>query len=415
MNICVIDYETTGLSYFAPDFRITSAALQWQQGPGHGKTFFSEDIEEIKRKIEKSIDAGYTFVCHNLQFEYGCTHYVFPDLISQMQWIDTMRLVQVFDNGGAKAQRMASSSPLSLEDELAMIEGTLKAPTTGLGLVSAASRLLESKHQDHKKEAHNWLAANHGIRREHGNHLGLLPKAVLERYNLADVSVTLALYNHCLAEFKRIGYDWRQDHKLYTHIARRISLAKGPGIKVNRTKLARSIRRITNQVMLMRRAFRVEIWDEIEQYEKSRYNAWINGCKMPHAREKRKALTVRGSTYWKKNITFNINSGKQKKELFVDQMGFTPKFCTKKGDDLVSSKDAKLRITPQQALERYPSFKASHMPHYGPAGKIVQTKKKRELVLKQCLNLMALSASDGRWHHDLRACGTATGRNKGGR
>jgi hypothetical protein len=395
-----MDYETTGLDYYSPDFAITSAAFKWQGGHRDKETQYTEDLSYIRYLIEQSIKDGYSFVVHNLQFEYGCTLYQFPDLVHQMQWIDTMRLVQVYDNGGKKAQGMQNQSGMmTIEDELAILEGTIRTPSTGLGLTAAASRLLPPSLQDMKKEAHDYLEKEHGIKKEHGSHLQLLPPEIMERYNVGDVLVTEALFNTCIQEFKRIRYDWTQDHKLYTHIAKRISKAKGVGIPVNRAKLARQINRLQRKITLTERAFKIELWDEIKQFETKRLQKWVTGCGTERGNKARAEKTVPGSIYWEKEVRFNPNSSAQKRTLFCDILGIIPKFYTDKS-------------TPEKPS---PSFKAAHMPHYGKGGKILANKKKIQLVLKQMENLLALSAKDGRWHHDLRACGTATGRMKGGR
>lgn len=416
--IVVLDYECSGLDYYAPDFRVTSAAFAWQGGPADGKRFFTENRKTIKKYIEKSIEAGYTFVVHNLQYEYGVTLFGIPKICKKMRWIDTMRLVQVYDGGGKKAQAMAYGQR-TVEEEIALLEGKEKAPSTGLSLVSCASRLLPKALQNHKDEAHNWLRDNKGVRKNYGEHLNELPRDIFKRYNLGDVEVTLALYNFCTKYFKTIDYDWTRDHKLYTHIAKRISKAKGRGILVDRPLLIGNIKILESEIQAMTDAFRLELKDEIQTFENNRLSKWLNGCKMEHARVKRKAQAVPGSKYWEKNVTFNLNSGKQKKELFIEQIGHSAQFTTKKGAELMTHKGAEKAnvpmLTRDQALAQYPSFASAHMGDYGRAGKIIGKRKKRELVLRQGVNLEILSAADGHWHQDLRAAGTATGRNKGGR
>ncbi len=91
---------------------------------------------------------------------------------------------------------------------------------------------------------------------------------------------------------------------------------------------------------------------------------------------------------------FNVGSNKQLAALFVGKLKMTPKFVTKTGQ---------------------PSFKSAFLSQWGEGGDMLKKRRKRLLVLKQCDSLLALSEYDGRWHVDLKACGTTTGRFAGGR
>ena len=96
---------------------------------------------------------------------------------------------------------------------------------------------------------------------------------------------------------------------------------------------------------------------------------------------------------WDEHVRFNVGSNHQLRMIFVDILKMVPKFLTDKGS---------------------PSFKSPALPQWGEGGMLLGKRRKRLLVLKQATNLLILSGYDGRFHLDLKACGTSTGRYAGG-
>jgi hypothetical protein len=74
-------------------------------------------------------------------------------------------------------------------------------------------------------------------------------------------------------------------------------------------------------------------------------------------------------------------------------MGMVPKFYTKKGA---------------------PSFASKFSKQWGEGGEILKKQQTYALEQKQGENLYLLSEWDGRYHPDLKSCGTATNRLAGG-
>jgi hypothetical protein len=204
-SIIAFDFETTGLDYWNPDFRVLSCAFAWSSDDGRIKTRYLTDEQEIRRQFEHIRDADIRLAAHNSSFELGCLLYaVLPSAASALK-VDTMRLVQVFDNGGKDVK---STGPMSLEDELASLTGELKVKT-GLGLESAVSRLLPKDFHNHKQPYYQWLREHSGVKKgQEGANLHLLPEDMLESYNTMDAVLTLMLYNTTTEKFKLDGYDW---------------------------------------------------------------------------------------------------------------------------------------------------------------------------------------------------------------
>lgn len=403
-SVIAVDYETaltTGApstEYYRGDFRAISCAFAWRGQDGGLRSLFLAGEDEIGAFLERIKASGARVVVHNFQFEYGVSLYRFPGF-EECITHDTMRLAQVGDNGG----KLAAYQPqvLTYDDMLDALEGSGPKPqSTGLSLVSAASRWLPEEWRDHKAPYHAWLREHAGVKRGHeGQHLTKLPSEMLEAYNVADALVTLLLYETLTQEFERLGYDCNLDHELYKSTARMVARAKGVGAAVDMAALGAYVAQVEGEVAAIEQRFRERFKDEITRLEVAGHSAYVSAVKTAKARERRQR---------EEPERFNVGSNKQLKTLFVDTLGITPKFWTKE-PKAKPGKPRKREFVPS------PSFKSAHLSTYGEGGELLRTRRKRMLVLQQARALLKLAAYDGRWHFDLRACGTATGRMAGGR
>lgn len=381
-QLIAYDVETTGLEFYREDFRVLSAAFSWFLPDGSVKSVFKQGEAEIASFLVRIQEAEIPLVVHNIQFEYGVTKCRFPWFNLDLLKYDTMRLAQVADNGGKKAQKQE----LTLEDELTGFEKV----RTGLGLQAVTQRWLPSEFHNHKEPYYQWLRENGVKKGKEGANLHLLPPDTFEAYNVADTEITLRLYKRFTDLFTELKYDWRLDHSLYLNSARLITESKIRGVPVNRPKLA--FYAFTLREALLNNAERFKdrfrpLIDEIEQEnlidivmarktEKGQANAW-------------EACLEDRSLY-----EFNVGSTQQLAKLFVGKLKMTAKFTTDKGA---------------------PSFKSAFLSQWGEGGLMLKTRRTKLIALKQAEALLDLSKYDGRWHIDLRACGTSTGRFAGGR
>ena len=403
-EVIAVDYETALTSgvpsteYYRDDFRAISAAFAWRGQGGEMRSLFLEGEDEIRVFLERIKASGARVVVHNFQFEHGVSLYRFPGFEACITH-DTMRLAQVADNGG----KLAAYQPqvLTYDDMLDALEGGGPKPhSTGLALVAATSRWLPEEWRDHKAPFHTWLREHAGVKKgQEGQHLTALPPDMLEAYNVADAKVTLLLYETFVAEFTRFGYDYTLDHELYKSTARMVSKAKGVGAAVDVTALQAYVTQVEAEVAAIEQRFRDRFQAEIAQLEAMAHRAYVRAVKTTKAQDRRAA---------EEPERFNVGSNKQLKALFVDMLGIAPKFWTKEP----KAKPGKAR---KQEFVPSPSFKSAHLGTYGEGGELLRTRRKRMLVLQQARALLKLAAYDGRWHFDLRACGTATGRMAGGR
>lgn len=416
-SVVALDYETALLSgepsleFYRQDFRITSAALAWRGENSEVKTKYVEGEGALRPILERLKRDGVPVVVHNLPFEYGCTLYRFPGLECVFAR-DTMRLAQVGDNGGKEAQRYARTT-MTYEDQLDQVEEGENSDedySTGLSLVACASRWLPAEYRGHKDEAYAHLHSL-GVKPGHeGGSLNLLPPALMESYNVSDAVVTLALDQALRDAFEKDGYDYRLDHALYLASAKRISESKGRGVVVDRTKLIAYRQTIQEQMKKIEQDFRTRFADPISILERRMLEAFVMGVKTEKGRENRRRQAAEDPAGCK--VRFNVGSNKQLARLFVDELKVRPKFWTEE------SKASKARRKTNPDLKEFepsPSFKSAHLAGYGEGGELLVERRKRLLVLTQCDSLLELSGKDGRWHVDLKACGTATGRFAGGR
>lgn len=395
-SLVAVDFETTGLEYWKPDFRVLSSAFSWRNSQGHLAHVYCEGERETAEYLREVQKRGLKMAAHNLQFEAGVLRCRFPAFDRKLLEVDTQRLAQNYDSGG---KRYKTEKPTTLEDELKYLNSKVEEQT-GLGLEACASRVLPKDWHNHKEPYYRWLR-EHGVKRgQEGRNLHMLPPEMLEAYNTADTDVTLMLAEFYMDAFQQMKFNWKFDHYLHVCAIDRLVEGKVRGIRVDQPKLQHFIDGVKNERAKIKDSFFTYHEHEIELIETARRQAWVNAPKTEKGRFKREAQVWEKREEWE----FNPRSTKQLQELFVDKLGVTPKFWTKPAKD----RDKELEYIPS------PSFRAAHLATYGDGGAILANYKKRELVQRQAENLLALSAIDGRWHYDLRACGTKTGRYTGG-
>lgn len=402
--VIALDFETAlldgspSVEYYRKDFRAISAAMAWRDETGNMVTKCLTGEEQIHEALREAQARGERLVVHNFQFEYGVLLYRFPGFESMVAY-DTMRLAQVADNGG----KWMADNPSIRTEEMALdvADSTYR---TGLALVASASRLLSSEWHEHKEPYYAWLRENIGAKKgKEGQHLTSLPAAMMAGYNAADAKVTLALYETLVERFAEMGYDWRLDHRLYVSTAKKVAKAKGVGIAVDVLALKVYEQAVVKEVEEIERQFRLEFVEPIASIEAATLGFYIRGCKTPNGTRKREARAQTEPGLYK----FNVGSTKQLEQLFVQTLKIVPKFLTK-------APKLKPGQTRSKPFVPVPSFKAAHLSTYGKGGEILIQRRKRLLVLQQIKALLKLAEYDGRWHFDIRAAGTATGRQAGG-
>ncbi len=392
----VIDYETIvtnpdgttegSIEAWLPEFRVTSMAATDDKG-----SIFIQGEEGCLVYLKTLGDRP--IIAHNIQFEMLVTECRFPGL--KLNWYaDTMRLAQVFDNGGKEEKE--PDLFYELEGESALVEDEAPKPkwqsNTGLSLVKCAARILDQL-KDHKKEAHDWLKNNAGIKKDFGGHLDKLPLPILERYNIADTETTYRLFSTVTKQFDLGHYNWRFDHELYLSTCRMLVESQIAGVLIDRKSLMVYRGKINEELELIASEFKTRFADAILMVELERTTAWLLKVKTEKGKENRRKKIAAKDPKAMKEITFNIGSNKQLVALFMGQLGIQPKFFTPKGG---------------------PSLKSSVLGQWGEGGNMLSKRRKRLIVLKQTESLLALSARDDRWHISLKAAGAGTGRMAGG-
>lgn len=346
------DYESTSLNFWTNDFKVLSCSFSWRDVSGGLKSRVTFGESETRQFLARIVQENIPLACHNASFEYGVTHFKFPEAKHLIKY-DTMRLVQLYDHGGP------NSRDYSLEKCITRILPDLP---------------------NHKQAAYKFLKDNGFATYE----LSMLPKDLLTQYNQGDSEATLKLYETITKYFETIAYDWSLDHYLYMSTARHIALAKARGIAVDRVKLAEYRDMIILDIHNLDSQFKAEFKTQIEAIEAGNHHAKALALKTDKGRIKSLLRPVK---------PFNLKSSKDLEALFVSQLGLSSPFKTPKGK---------------------PSFKSAHMGSWGIPGKMLENRNKKLLILQQVESLLSLSVYDSRWHHDLKAVGTQTGRNSGG-
>ena len=397
--IFAIDFETAltsgeaSVEFYREDFRVISCAITWRSERGELCSEYVEGEDNLRPLLHLIKITGATILVYNLQFELGVMRCRFPEIDFQ-KYIDVMRLVQVYDNGGSFVQKN-EDHVRTLEDELEFLEGGMSTYRTGLGLESAVSRVLDKQYHNHKKEAHDWIYANvEGVAKGRaGAFLNKLPAEILQRYNVADTELTYRLYESLVKSFEEMGYCYELDHSLYSSSVGFIVDAKILGVPVVREGLESYETDLNQELKDIEQEFRSKFEKEIAWIENYKKRKWVCAPKTRRGKLKRLQRIKREKDLHMKHIHFNSNSSKQLAMLFIERLGMPIQFTTKKGN---------------------PSFSSTFLSQWGEGGMILKNRKKRMLVLKQVESLLYLTEYDGRWHIDLKACGTTTGRFAGG-
>jgi hypothetical protein len=407
-----LDYETIetlpdgrtrgSTEAYRENFSVDSCAFSWFEGESI-KSEFIKGEAAVHAVLKRLAAASTKMVAYNIQFEILVTKCRFPDV--QLNWYaDTMRLVQVYDNGGDK---FAFTKVETLDDILDQLERrrdgddheSAKKPKVesiaGLGLVKAVKRLLPREYHDHKREAHDWIKANVAECKTGrvGAYLNRLPDDILERYNIGDTENTLRLYRKIVGEFNDLAYDWRIDHSLFFRSVDEIVNAKIRGVRIDRRKLAGYISAVSEEIAQIAKDFRQTFEKDIKAVERQKILEAIRKRKTLKGRKKYLKKLRTDAVKWSDDVTFNIGSNKQLEMLFVGVMKIKAQFVTAKNN---------------------PSFRSAVLSQWGAGGDMLKKRRKRLLVLKQSEALMDLSSLDGRWHLDIKAAGTSTGRYAGG-
>lgn len=396
-NLVVFDVETVervdgawvaSTEAYRPNFRVSSCAFAFADGSPSEFIVGEDAVGDRLRQLQDR-----PMVVHNVSFESMVVKCRWPDLRLNYH-ADTMRLAQQFDNGGGD-----DAFEYIVDEEEILEEGDLptvyRKPTSGLGLVVCSKRILGLA-DSHKDEAYSWLHEHvPGSKGKEGRNLHRLPPDILARYNIADAEITLKLYKHITDYFTTIAFDWAFDYRLFMSTVEHIVDSKIRGVVVDRALLATNSAIVRAEVKTIEAAFLEKYASHMRDIEYQRAVTWILAPKTDRGKRKRLATYYTGTNKaMVKTLRFNTGSNKQLAELFVGRLGITPTFFTDKGA---------------------PSFKSAMLSQWGEGGEMLKTRRKRMLVLSQMESLEELSRFDGRWHVDLKTCGTSTGRMSGGR
>ncbi len=396
-DIICLDYETIELQSdgstkasteaYRENFRVSSCAFAWNEEDTVVSEYYEGEPAIRDALIRLVGDKKVPVVCHNIPFEMMVTQCRFAGVDIDWRW-DTMRLVQVWDNGGSEFEfeSLPSTDPLLSEESEEKRESI-----SGLSLVKSLKRVFRSDYESHKERAYEWIRQNVPDLKKgkEGAYLDRLPQDIAKEYNCADTEWTLRLYRRLLSDFGRIGFDPRLDHSLYLSSVKLIVGAKIRGIRVAREALSKYRDEVAQEIEEIGRKFINEMASPISIVERGRLRDYWMAPKTAKGRHKRLMKALHDPAVWAEHVAFNPGSNKQLADLFVRVLGIVPKFMTDKGQ---------------------PSFKSAMLNQWGPGGEMLLKRRKRGIVLAQVESLLALSEYDGRWHSSLRAAGTKSGR-----
>lgn len=393
MQVIALDFETIeimpdgshkpSLDFYKPTFRVSSCAVARYDGDTL-KTKYVVGEHATRLLLQSLAKDGHRVIAHNEQFDAAVALCRFPDI--KLNWYaDSMRLCQLYDNGGEKWV-FAPVDPDDIED--ADDEDDIKAnPIHGLRLSACVKRIL-CDYTDHKEVAYAGLRSRGVAAGEEAANLHLLTPEEMEAYNVGDAVACLRLYKFITTEFTSQGYDWSTDNMLFQFMLQQLIRSKIAGVDIDRVQAQRSADQVASEIISIRQAFAEKMADPIKAVERMLLNKRLLEYKTEKGRQK-----FVESGVWKEECQFNPGSNLQLKMLFVDVLGMEAKFHTPK---------------------KQPSFKSIYLPNWGDGGIILQLLKKRGLVLAQLNSLLDLSEYDNKWHLDLKLCGTSTGRMAGG-
>ncbi len=378
-KLVALDFETCLASgeaspdFYRPDFRIASTAVTWESG-----SLFLEGEDTARELLTYLQNNNVQVVVHNLSFEYGVVLNRFPEI--SINWhADTARLSQLWDSGGDRSEESDD------DDE----DAPPRKSNSGLGLEVCAARVLPPEYHDHKKPYHDLLITEFKVKKsEVGSSLHLLPKPELEKYNIRDTEVTYALYTTLNDRFEKIGYNWSLDHDIYRMSCMLVSRSRTAGVLVDQSISREHLKNLNDEYLKMEADFRERFLTQIQEIENETLEATLALLKTDKGREKARIRLQEQPEKWQ----FNINSVAQKQRLFCDKLGIKAKVFTEKGG---------------------PSFKKSALGQWGDGGQMLKKRGSLKIATKQCETLLEKSSLDGRWHIDLMAAGTNTGRMKG--
>lgn len=404
----IIDFETAtiddlgntkaSIEAWRSDFRVISAAASYRDQRNNIISEFVEGEVNVRKLLLRYTDVP--LVAHNIQFEKLVSKCRFPDIYPYMDWkIDTMRLAQVYDNGGREDEFrwvLDDKGDVIYDNEPAEEFDFLKykrEKLAGLGLVKCSQRILHHK-ESHKEKAHAWLRENLKVKKgKEGANLDKLPYELLKEYNEADTEVTLKLYEFITAYFKSINYDWVFDHTLYLNTVDLVVDAQITGVPIYRELLEKSILQLQQEIKEIEDVFKEKFKEEIKRIEETRIEDYIKKVKTEKSQAKRRTRILERDPKAIKAVQFNVGSNLQLRQLFIGALSISPKFYTIKGN---------------------PSFKSTVLGQWGLGGLMLQKRRKLLIIFQQCEALYNLSEPDGLWHLNLRVASTTTGRLSGG-
>jgi len=444
-NLICIDFETTGLNAWEPDFRVLSVAASWLVGDPDDditQTYFAKGEDQVRAFLKMLSDAQIPLVAHNVGFELLVIKCRFPELNLNLKY-DSMRLSQLFGHANEMGEGFG------LDDSLARILPHLVGHKQKfyehlkqqVALAQTNKSLTEKTWtpDDNGKDQRLAIIDDDGERVwlddgvEHDDaiffsgtwetkfvtkeikmtkknlmkYIYLADDTALEEYNVGDTDCTLKLARFIANSFAAQKYDWETDHELFMSMAHLIVDAQITGINVDRAALLQYVKDVNKEVADIDQVFFQEFADPIMAV--------------------RQALKIKEQSKFKKKIVeilpeFNITSKTHMEALCVNQLDLARKVLMKVKDatelkwfKIIQTEQgrvhgAELLVTPKNS----PSFRSAHMHQWGRPGEIVQNRGKRLLIKTQAAKLALLSTQDDRWHHTLRLCGTVTGRYAGG-
>lgn len=396
MTPIAIDFETSGLEYYRHDFEVVSCAFSWRDKGGEIVNEYVEGHQEIEQSLVKAFRSGRPIVVHNLQFELGVIVSKYPmlDLLSCEVW-DTQRLCQVAD--GKTVQKKYETRYRK--------QGGI--PKEGLSLEACCSRWLDVKYHDHKQYFYQYLREKCDVKAgSEGKHLRKLPQNLFRDYNCADTNRTLQLYEALTQQFtvdKYTGY--QMDHTLYRQRCRQLVNARIYGVEVDQDKLNKCEQYIDAELERIEKEFFRIHEKDIQKAIQLKIDDYCNDPRLTdRGRELRRKNIAEGKDFAARDkiCNFNIGSPKDLLLLYHTILNIAIPFTTLPNHK-TGSKGGNA------------SFKRAHLRSWHEeSGQVLEDRGSLKFALSQTQSLRTLSAYDNRWHIDMNATGTKTGRLSGG-
>lgn len=395
-EVWVIDFETTGLDMFKPDEEIKSMAVTYTKNNEMCSKFLDskEDIHKCLRYLDKT---QLPVLVYNAQFEMLCLMCKYPELNINIA-VDGLRFVQ---------QELPPREKAKGRRE--------KGKKTEMNLKYATRYLLPKKYSNYEEPIKKWIIEHVVYLDETGNSkkpnntnwgrfLTKAPRDLLEAYNIADTENTLRLYKTILDNWDKEGYlqpnmDYIVfDHQRYLKRCKRFVKAKVKGVNVLSDKLKESVAHIDTEMSNLKDSFYQQHKEDIDKATEIKFQLTLqkgrDACKSEVGKAK---WTPDNKAHLK--VPFNFGSTQQLTQLFVGIQRQIPKIFT---TDLKTGRKTST-----------PSFNKKHLKQFKGTELLI---KKSELnqASAQSNSLMQRIQYDGKWHIDVRAAGTVTGRTAGG-